>query len=104
MFKVNSMSLAEKVPQALQVKIDKIIDDVKPSPWLNETQKTDYIEKIKGLLIEKNAVLIAHYYVDDDIQALAEATGGYVSDSLDMANFGAKHKADKLVVCGVRFM
>jgi len=98
------MSLAEKVPQALQVKIDKIIDNVKPSPWLNETQKSDYIAKIKVLLVEKNAVLIAHYYVDDDIQSLAEETGGYVSDSLDMANFGAKHKADKLVICGVRFM
>ena len=98
------MSLAETVPQALQTKIDNIIDNVMPSPWLNETQKSDYIAKIKALLIEKNAVLIAHYYVDDDIQALAEATGGYVSDSLDMANFGAQHIADKLVVCGVRFM
>tara|TARA_B110001469_G_scaffold123254_1_gene135021 strand:+ start:82 stop:1158 length:1077 start_codon:yes stop_codon:yes gene_type:complete len=98
------MSLAETVPQALQTKIDSIIDNVMPSPWLNETQKSDYIAKIKALLIEKNAVLIAHYYVDDDIQALAEATGGYVSDSLDMANFGAQHKADKLVLCGVRFM
>jgi quinolinate synthase len=98
------MSLAETVPQALQTKIDNIIDNVTPSPWLNEMQKSDYIAKIKALLIEKNAVLIAHYYVDDDIQALAEATGGYVSDSLDMANFGAQHKADKLVVCGVRFM
>jgi quinolinate synthase len=70
------MSLAEKVPQALQAKIEKIIDNVKPSPWLNETQKIDYIAKIKALLVEKSAVLIAHYYVDDDIQALAEATGG----------------------------
>ncbi len=98
------MSLAEKVPQALQAKIDKIIDNVTPSPWLNQVEKADYIAKIKALLIEKNAVLIAHYYVDDDIQALAETTGGYVSDSLDMANFGAQHKAEKLVVCGVRFM
>ena len=98
------MSLAEKVPQALQTKIDNIIDNVTPSPWINKAQKADYIAKIKALLIEKNAVLIAHYYVDDDIQALAEATGGYVSDSLDMANFGAQHKADKLVICGVRFM
>ena len=76
------MSLAEKVPQALQAKIDNIIDNVTPSPWLNKAEKADYIAKIKALLIKKNAVLIAHYYVDDDIQALAEATGGYVSDYL----------------------
>ena len=38
------------------------------------------------------------------MQYLAESTGGYVSDSLDMANFGAQHEASTLVVCGVRFM
>lgn len=98
------MSLAEQVPQALQTKIDNLIDNVTPSPWLNNHQKAEYKDKITALLKQRNAVLIAHYYVDDDIQALAEATGGYVSDSLDMANFGASHDADKLVVCGVRFM
>jgi quinolinate synthase len=98
------MSLAEAIPQSLQSKIDSIIDNVAPTPWLSEEEKADYIEKIKRLLEEKNAVMIAHYYVDDELQALAEQTGGYVSDSLDMANFGAKHFADILVVCGVRFM
>ncbi len=98
------MSLAEKIPLQLQSKIDSIIDNVTPTPWLNEDQKADYEAKIKALLKEKNAVLIAHYYVEDELQALAEATGGYVSDSLDMANFGAQHEAQTLVVCGVRFM
>ena len=98
------MSLAEAIPQSLQSKIDSIIDNVAPTPWLSEEEKADYIEKIKRLLEEKNAVMIAHYYVDDELQALAEQTGGYVSDSLDMANFGAKHPAETLVVCGVRFM
>jgi quinolinate synthase len=98
------MSIAEAIPQALQSKIDSMIDNVEPNPWLTEAEKADYITKIKALLAEKNAVLIAHYYVDDELQALAEQTGGYVSDSLDMANFGAKHKADTLVVAGVRFM
>lgn len=56
------------------------------------------------MLKQKNAVVIAHYYVDDELQALAEETGGYVSDSLDMANFGAQHEAETLVICGVRFM
>jgi len=98
------MSLAELIPQQLQANIDKIIEDVEPNPWLTDAEKDSYSEKIKALLKEKNAVLIAHYYVDDELQALAENTGGYVSDSLDMANFGARNDAETLVVCGVRFM
>ncbi len=98
------MSLAETIPHKLQASIDNIIENVVLSPWLSEDEKADYIVKITALLKQKNAVVIAHYYVDDELQALAEATGGYVSDSLDMANFGAQHKADTLVICGVRFM
>jgi quinolinate synthase len=98
------MSLAESIPQQLQKNIDHIIDNVSPNPWLTEAEKASYIDKIKALLKQKNAVVIAHYYVDDELQALAEETGGYVSDSLDMANFGAQHSAKTLVVCGVRFM
>jgi quinolinate synthase len=98
------MSLAETIPHALQSKIDAMLDHVEPTPWLSEAEKADYIAKIKAFLAEKNAVMIAHYYVDDELQALAEQTGGYVSDSLDMANFGAQHAAETLVVCGVRFM
>jgi quinolinate synthase len=59
---------------------------------------------IKDLLRDKNAVLVAHYYVDGDIQDLAEETGGCVSDSLEMARFGRDHPATTLVVAGVRFM
>jgi quinolinate synthase len=59
---------------------------------------------IKAKLAEKNAVLVAHYYVDGDIQDLAEETGGCVSDSLEMARFGRDHPATTLVVAGVRFM
>jgi len=61
-------------------------------------------EQFKQLLIAKNSVLVAHYYTDPMIQALAEETGGCVADSLEMARFGAQHPADKLVVAGVRFM
>ena len=43
-------------------------------------------------------MLVAHYYTNPDLQALAEATGGYVSDSLDMARFGHEHPAQTLVV------
>lgn len=59
---------------------------------------------IKQLLKEKNAVLVAHYYVDPFIQDLALATGGCVGDSLEMARFGQAHSAQILVVAGVRFM
>lgn len=60
--------------------------------------------KIKRLLKEKDAVLVAHYYTDAALQSLAEETGGYVSDSLDMARFGKDHPASTLMVAGVRFM
>jgi len=49
-------------------------------------------------------VIIAHYYTDPLIQALAEETGGVVSDSLEMARFGNQHAAHTLVVAGVKFM
>jgi len=49
-------------------------------------------------------VLVAHYYVHPDLQDLAQATGGTVSDSLEMARFGHEHKASTVVVAGVRFM
>lgn len=61
-------------------------------------------QRIKQLLKEKNAVLVAHYYTDHAIQALAEETGGCIADSLEMARFGQQHEATTLLVAGVRFM
>ncbi|EJM0810438.1 quinolinate synthase NadA [Escherichia albertii] len=75
----------------------------KPTP-LSIDEKTHYREKIKRLLKERNAVMVAHYYTDPEIQQLAEATGGCISDSLEMARFGAQHSASTLLVAGVRFM
>ena len=51
-----------------------------------------------------DAVLIAHYYVDADVQDLALETGGCVSDSLEMARFGRDPDASTLAVAGVAFM
>ena len=73
-------------------------------PHYTPAQKIEIKEKIKQKLKEENAVLIAHYYVDAELQELAEETGGYVSDSLDMAKFGNEHPAKTLIVAGVRFM
>jgi len=76
---------------------------VKPVPLSND-ERTEYKDRIKLLLKEKNAVLIAHYYTDPEIQALAEETGGCVADSLEMARFGNNHPATTLIIAGVRFM
>ncbi|WP_163930877.1 quinolinate synthase NadA [Paraferrimonas sp. SM1919] len=74
-----------------------------PAP-LNAQEKADYIARIKQLLKQEDAVLVAHYYTDPEIQALAEETGGCVSDSLEMARFGAEHPAKTLIIAGVKFM
>ncbi|OZA40457.1 MAG: quinolinate synthase, partial [Polynucleobacter sp. 17-46-58] len=76
----------------------------KTPPPLHGSEKTLVIERIKQLLLEKDAALVAHYYVDGDIQDLALETGGFVSDSLEMARFGKNHSAKNLIVAGVRFM
>ena len=67
-------------------------------------EKVALKDKIRRLLKEREAVLVAHYYVDAELQDLAEETGGCVSDSLEMARFGRDHPAKTLVVAGVRFM
>ncbi|MEN9435724.1 MAG: hypothetical protein RIR09_379 [Pseudomonadota bacterium] len=73
---------------------------VEPSP----SERTALKDRIRRLLVEKNAVMVSHYYVHPDLQDLAEETGGIVSDSLEMARFGRDHAAQTLVVSGVRFM
>ena len=71
---------------------------------LDAEDKARLKAEITGLLRERGATLIAHYYVDGDVQDLAEETGGTVADSLEMARFGRDQGADTLVVAGVRFM
>ena len=71
---------------------------------LTSESRAQLKDKIRRLLKEKEAVLVAHYYVDSDLRDLAEETGGCVSDSLEMARFGRDHPAKTLVVAGVRFM
>lgn len=71
-----------------------------PSP----ARRDQLSQEIAALLRERNAVLVTHYYVDEQLQILTDATGGYIGDSLGMADFGNRHTADVLVVVGVRFM
>lgn len=74
-----------------------------PAP-LTPAQRDDLKQRAAALLKARNAVLVAHYYVDGDLQDLALETGGCVADSLEMARFGRDHAAQTLVVAGVRFM
>ena len=71
---------------------------------LSEQAKQEKFKQIKAELEKRNAVLVAHYYCDPEVQELAELTGGCVSDSLEMARFGRDHAASTLVVAGVKFM
>ncbi|MFT4825631.1 MAG: quinolinate synthase [Halioglobus sp.] len=97
------MSLAsdklETIRQQVQIHLDQA-----EQKRLSPDQERDLVEQIKARLIRENAVLIAHYYTAPAIQALAEETGGCVSDSLEMARFGHDHSAQTLVVAGVKFM
>ncbi|HSG62533.1 MAG TPA: quinolinate synthase NadA [Pseudomonadales bacterium] len=74
--------------------------DGNKSPAEIEDQK----QRIITLMQQHNAQLVAHYYTDPVIQALAEETGGCVSDSLEMARFGKQCDAQTLIVAGVKFM
>ena len=70
----------------------------------NAEDKASLIAEIKQLLKQEDAVMVAHYYTEPELQALAEETGGCVADSLEMARFGRDHPATTLVVLGVKFM
>ena len=67
-------------------------------PSLSAEEKQALKHRIKTLLRSENAILVAHYYTDGDLQELAEETGGCVADSLEMARFGSDSSAQTLVV------
>ena len=63
-----------------------------PRHTFSAEQREALKARIRELLRRENAVLVAHYYTDPLLQELAEETGGCVSDSLEMARFGASSK------------
>jgi quinolinate synthase len=100
----NIISIAYDHPDAAQTGCSTAHAWAKKPREPDAAEKAELIARIKRMLKEQNAVLVSHYYVHSDLQDLAEQTGGIVSDSLDMANFGHQHPAKTIVVAGVRFM
>lgn len=60
----------------------------------------DLFEEIKILKKEKNAIILAHYYQDSDIQEIAD----FIGDSLGLARKAEQTKAEMIVFAGVHFM
>jgi quinolinate synthase len=85
-------------------------DSTVASAWARAPKElpTDERQRLKArvrqLLRAQDATLLAHYYVDPDLQDLAQETGGCVADSLEMARFGHAQRSGTLVIAGVRFM
>ena len=100
-FEVMLMVQASSAAQQL---VKDHLDHISVQDPLSIAEQNALISRIKILLKERKAVMVAHYYTDPLIQALAEETGGCVSDSLEMARFGHNHEASTLVVAGVKFM
>ena len=91
-------------PLSFPVQIPDAASVARIAPELDNDERESLRERAKQLLKQKDAVLVAHYYTDPDLQVLADETGGHVADSLDMARFSHQHSASTVVVCGVRFM
>ena len=84
--------------------VRQYLDQIDLPKITSEDEKSATLDEIKALLVSKKAKVVAHYYTDSSLQDLAETTGGYVGDSLEMARFGRDCDADLLLVAGVRFM
>ena len=84
--------------------VKQYLDQAVPAKPLDLSEQQRYQEQIKELLVARNARLVAHYYTSALLQDLAEESGGFVGDSLEMARYGKDCDADILIVAGVRFM
>ncbi len=70
------------------------------SPPQSDEDPLDLMEEIERLKVEQQATILAHYYVDGEIQDLADFTG----DSLKLARDATRVRTPTIVFCGVHFM
>lgn len=100
------MTTEAKTALATQDRINTVLDRrlSTSKATLSPSQVRHYKQLIRRQLVEHNATIVAHYYTPEEIQQVAEATLGFVGDSLEMARFGSLSKAETLIVCGVKFM
>lgn len=77
-------------------------DNFKPAGFLNlpVPKELNLPAAIKDLKVKKNAVILAHYYQEPEIQDIAD----YVGDSLALAQWASQTSADSIILCGVHFM
>src|SRR5438045_6737474 len=71
-----------------------------PSPHASIDPSLDLEDEIARLKKERNAVVLAHYYQESDIQDVAD----FIGDSLQLAQAAAKTQADVICFAGVHFM
>jgi quinolinate synthase len=82
-----------------QLQIDRMLEE---KGYIDEPVNPDMrlVEEINRLKKEKNAVILSHFYVDSELQDIAD----YVGDSLGLAQAAAHTDADIIVFVGVHFM
>lgn len=100
------MSKAIDVPNSLIDQINETAAQARSIQHsvLGELAERDLRDRLLAEMKKQDAILVSHYYVDDDLQDLAEESGGTVSDSLEMARYAYEHKASTIIVAGVKFM
>lgn len=88
--------------QGIQATMANDTNDIRLQGFVQEKldPRIDLFSEINRLKREKNAVVLAHYYQDSDIQDVAD----YIGDSLGLAQEAAKTGADMIVFAGVHFM